>query len=159
MSLRDQFNGPLGLVAGLAILGAAVGLYFTLNADDNPQRLTHAWYFYDLNAKSLISKPTDTPSPTDSGNALRAYVYSCTDCAVAKSHFIAYLEQLTPEATAGMNDPALDHDQRSQKRLAGWQLRTVESTEWLPATSPQGRELMDSAWKRCGKEPKPCDPD
>ncbi len=159
MSLRDQLNGPMGYVAALAILGASVGLYFVLNADDGGQRLTHAWYFYDLSSKNLVSKPTDTPSPADAGNSLRAYVFSCSDCADEKSRFIAYLEQLSPEATAALSDPALDYDQRSQKRIAGWQLRTVDSTEWIAATSPQGQELMNSAWKRCGKEPKPCDPE
>lgn len=118
-------------------------------------------YFYDLSSGELFVGPLDlietgivAPS---GGEGVRAYVYSCSDCADPGSRFIGHLHRFTAERkTSEPYNPAAERPSLSSD---GWVtiVQDGQISSWIPAASAAGAAIERRPWSVC-REPITCDP-
>ena len=126
-------------------------------------------YFYNEKTKALFgaSDKLLPPIDTDSGPAtgVKAYVFTCGDPKDQKTHFIAYLEKLTPEGREAVGQ-ATKSDKSSlalgfalDQHKADILVRRPNEEKWYPKYSPQGLALMKAGKESDGcAHPVPCLP-
>lgn len=167
MEALNRWPKTSAALAILAIVGAAflvVRHYATLD-----KRPKGDLWFYDLKSGELFAESdlSVPPIDTDSGPGMgvRAWVFSCKDCAAPKQRFIAYLEILNPAAKKAVEQDVIDGkattgigvliDKHPQSVL----VRAVEGGDWYMQPSPQGLAIMEAGRKKGGcKRPLVCLP-
>lgn len=144
--MRKMIQNPkIGAVVICAAILLAVVI--TLSSGEDPQMVTEAW-FYDLEKKELFKANAKSRPPiaAPSGQMIdgqpagvQAWVYGCGGC---DKPFIAFLDTF--------------------KQIEGQEVHMVrlpDADQWFNEESPEGREIMGSALKKCGKvRPHPCRP-
>lgn len=193
---RNRLAAGAGSVVMLLASGAIVGWFMTER--NTPPRKPMVW-FYDTGTDKLfaadadalppIAAPSDAPPPDAPENwkpageprGVRAAVYSCGDCADAKSRFVHYIEKYTPEARAarvvgdgksgeGRNMPAaekelrgIDPDNPADGLLIAFADPATPSSKWSwrPKSELDADAIDDEARQHCneGETLQPCSPD
>lgn len=116
---NPKVGGP---VIGVVLLLAAFLTYRALTAkgpDPGGRPAVTEKFYYDTAAKKVILHPIDQPVPT---GAVRAYVYSCGDCADESQRITSFLEKVEDETVM---------------------VRAFDSEEWVARDSEVGTEVRD----------------
>jgi len=167
MSMRDFLNNNSALVTILAVVLLIVALGFIvmqLGGGSNRVR-TIPVYYYDLDTGEIFERQSDVNPPVETAGGemrgVRAFMFACNDCSDESDRFIGYLEMFTPEAKELLDMPTgqrpddVPYDFYENGRL----VRLPDGTQWYPANSPQGFEIMNQVRDACpGGDPKPCYP-
>lgn len=161
MGLMDTLRKPAvgGPVAGLVLVIAIV--LGVMNSGDDPMPTRAGDYYFDIEtSKVFVADASQLPpiaAPSGAGNGMKAYVFSCSDCGDASSHFVAYIEKYSEEAKAVMGDrEKLDIVDK------GHQLRAGDGGEWVLASSEEGQKLISSPPATCkakGGKTQICQPE
>jgi hypothetical protein len=121
-------------------------------------------YYYDLNTGQLFSgpinaiPPIETPSgktPAGENAGVKAYVFSCGDCADASQRYIGWMEKADAMAKKMIENPDAGPNLNNIDQLIGTlEKGTVQISEdgktWVSFTSQEGVALMQKAQARCG---------
>jgi len=152
--------------------------------------VTRPLWFYDLGSKQLfiasskLVPPIDAPSgPLSDGSpaGVRAYVFTCGDCADPDKRFIGWLERNTTQnenqidprtsprtspRTAQSTANSSPDDIPRPIRTRGYsrssrQIRSINDDTWVAANSSQGFKIRRAVHTRCtsGSPVKQCYPD
>lgn len=134
---KRRIAAIVGSIVILLVSGVLFGRFAAEQSKPARAPTAHVWY-YDLGADKLFEAEADElppiAAPSDLGadgkasdsdsRGVRAAVYSCGDCADAKTRFIFYIEKYTPEARAalignGGHRDVISEMPASEKRLRG----------------------------------------
>lgn len=150
--VRESINDNPRMVLGVTVLSLLVltGVV-ALVLRPAPRRrydLGRKAWFYDLNTGELFvssskkAGPIEAPSgplPNGEHAGLRAHVYSYVLDPNESELFVGFLEQ--PDPSAGASRRAADmSDFRKWAEMAT--IRRLDDSDWVPATSPGGREIL-----------------
>lgn len=175
-NLRSWLNNRRPLVAGvcavLAVLAVVliVSGFFGSGGGDSRRKPIVKVYYYNLNDGKLFEADRESISPmaapgqgaSDEPAGVRAYVYSCTNCADASTHFVGWLERYTPEARQTLL--AIMNKAPTPQQIAaveqGHQIRAEADGEWIRANHPDAAMIKRTVDERCqGKgRPRACTP-
>ncbi len=162
MSLRDLLQKPAvgGGTAVALIVGAVVYTVFFSGPDYTGPKVETAYHYFDLKSNQLIEGPMDKFAPITApsgGEGVRAYVYSCGDCADPASRFIAYFFKNSPAAKKLLEDSA---DMTGGENYKAWYdgqlVRKPDGEEWVNIHSPEGVAIAGAAKARCGDKAVEC---
>ena len=147
-------------------------LYKTLRSPPIP--VTYA-YYYDLGTSSIFvdtadkvppfASPSGKAGPKGEPLAVRAFVFSCSNCDDESKRFVAYLQQYTPEGQKRVlelvaNDTSIDsNDMQADARNSGFVIRATDGELWYPPDSTEGDGIIREARAKCDRGfPSPCFP-
>jgi hypothetical protein len=173
----------IGLSLAAMLTGVTV-IHFHLSASDEEvdDNRTPVWvekprevYFYDIDteavfAHSLANPPpihTPTQQPTDQPHGLRAYIYSCGECA-PQNWYIGHLETFDPVAREAWarrmrarRRPDMPEAAVAPNADFGRYIVNPEDKGTLHvADSPEAKEVLARDVRPCadGSAPHPCEP-
>ena len=115
-------------------------------------------FWYDLKTGKLFGGPntTDPVQAPSGGEAVRAHVFACNDCADANDRFIGYLEKFTDEARQVLVEQKGAPMARAMA-MEYVKVRRADDTEWVNGGDPEGIEIMTEYLSKCGgKQPPRC---
>lgn len=164
MKMRNWLNNNSAVVTILAvvvlILSLATIILSTRQGSFTPQDVPY--YFYDLDAKELfVGKSSQTPpidTPAGGKRGVKAYVYSCGDCADESTRFVGYLEMYTPEAKEmqekmNRNDGSINYDDPNNDPMMvvdrGRRIADVKGEKWFSYDSVDGVKIIEYPSTRC----------
>jgi hypothetical protein len=162
MSLRDLLQKPAvgGGAAAALIVGAVVYTVFFSGPDYTGPKVETAYHYYDLKSKQFFEGPMDKFSPIaapSGGEGVRAYVFSCSDCADTASRFTAYLFKNSEAAKKLLEDSA---DMTGGANYKAWYdgqlVSKPEGGEWVNIHSPEGVAIAGTAKAKCGEKAVEC---
>jgi hypothetical protein len=154
------------VVAAVAVIALIVAGYFIfsrMGGGGGGSVFIGDKYFLDMTSGELItSDSSKSPIQTsDSHEAVRAHVFSCTSCDDQASRFIGYLRSFTPAALAAMDMPAEQREPfiiESGTLISGHSPDAGWKPAWVPAESAQGMSLQEVARAKCGDSYAECMP-
>ena len=155
------------LVSILALVGA-VGYLFYFQFSKNRRPEGDLW-FYNLETGQLFPESDLSVPPIDTesgpGTGVRAYVYSCGDCANPDQRYVAYLETMVPQAKKAVEGYLKEFGTQTgigmaiDKFEAGILVRAPEGIQWVPQMSPEGQRIIEKGRLGGGcTYPRPCLP-
>lgn len=122
-------------------------------------RPPQAYYLNLQNGELFAAVPALPPIiAADGGQAVRAYVFSCTGCDDPQARRTLYLEMYTEDAKAQFT--ASERDQNSAVIVQGHLVSAYvpgADPQWVPASSPQGVAIARAPWQQCAN-PVECKP-
>ena len=168
-------------ISAAALFGASCFLYAQIASQAaSPSLLSPPAnvYFYDIEKGELFvhldSDPPPIMAPSQSAGTprgLRAYVFTCGDCASEQTLLVGYLETFDPKSDAAAqyktfreilatHGPNVDAAAAESKAEGGRLVATREGKEWFTRDSPEGQDIVSLATKACanGDSPRPCQP-
>lgn len=171
MSFRTtlQKNAPFVILAALAllVLSATVIWRNRPGSGTQQQALRHQWFF-DVGTGKLYIVDIDTAPPQvpesratladGSPGGVKAYVFSCGDCADPATHFVGYVATL-PESErvkpAELRNPSAE----TIARVLVTNTAAV-GLEWVPRNSEKAERIRMDLQGRCkeGQSLKECPP-
>lgn len=178
MSFLEK-NRTISVVIAIAALAvAALVVLFTLRSSGGPTEPMA--YYFDLDSKELFAAPASLTSPIKSKagdkpeGAVRAYVYSCSDCGDKPSRFTGYLEKYDADAKKAIEEqtamfakrgpsrpaPAVVVNELKTKTENGHFIASESSPDkWVVYSSDKGTTIMNDIKVKCGdKDPIACFP-
>jgi len=116
-----------------------------------------------LPLQTQASPPIETTSGP--GTGVRAWVFSCGDCANPDERFIGYLEKMHPNTKKFMDEEiaktgaSMGIGQLIDKYSSGILVRSPNKKNWVPRISPAGQAIIGNSLKTgdCSN-PIPCLP-
>jgi len=152
--MSDNSRKQIGLVA-VSLIFLAAAAAFTLRPDAG-KLAPRGNYYYDLGAKEIYVYRAGV-TPPSGGEGVPAAVFACTSCDDPTDRFVAYLTRESDEYKKLLQSGEPPTPQQMEN---GRLIRTVDSAEWLPASSQAAIALMRSAPNRCenGKSAIVCSP-
>ena len=179
MGLREFLNrnSVLATVLAALVLALSLGFLFYHQRGSKTAPLADV-YFYDLastsanRADGLFTAKEDSPLPLDlplgapdaQPTGVRAWVFSCGDCADRSSLFIGYLETWTKEyREARLQIPELLKKRQpipvAVRTHQGRLVSSADEIKWYGFNTGEGQRIMGEVIKHCGETPPtPCDP-
>lgn len=156
--------------AALALAAFSGGLNAarkTLAAAPRPTIQPVNLFYYDLNTGVVFGAPAalpPIPSPSDSSNPIypmgvRAYFYSCGDCADAAQRTFAFIETYDKVRLTGATpQDAASLAGRADIERARMVAKPMQSPTWLSAGSAEAATLLKESRPKCneGKQPRLC---
>lgn len=153
--MRSMLKGPAVVIIAVIVLLAS---WWLILGRSTRSGSAGSSFFYDLQSNTLFtSDATELPpivSPTG-GEAVRAIVMSCGDCADKSTRFIAYLEKYDDAyKQAVKRGDTIEPQVVNRSRL----VRAESAGEWAPGM-PAVNAMREVAAARCGSaKPSPCMP-
>lgn len=175
------------IIAGVAVVLVGVALWVvTSTMFGGPQGPQYGeTYYLDMSSGELfpaseisvppIAAPSDKDRQGGELHGVRAYVFSCSDCADADSRFVAFVERYSPEIKAALTEytaeqlaemPPNAREQLniSQRQIESGKLVAVpeegvnwQDWNWVPSISAEANEIRTGVSDRCGSDrPQPC---
>ena len=152
----------------LLLIVLAVALLFIRKTPTSGRPEGQLWFYNEITgqlfaASDLSIPPIETTSGP--GTGVRAWVFSCGDCAKPDERFIGYLEKMHPNTKKIMDEeitksgasmgigPLID------KYSSGILVRSPNKKNWVPRISPAGQAIIGNSLKTgdCSN-PIPCLP-
>lgn len=163
-------NAWVIIAAALALAAFTGGLNAarkTLAAAPRPTVQPVNLFYYDLNTGVVFGAPAaipPIPAPSDSSSPLfpmgvRAYFYSCGDCADAAQRTFAFIETYDKtRLPGGTPQDAAQMAARVDLDLARMIALPSKTPAWYPAGSPDGAAIFKDSRPKCGdgKTPRLC---
>lgn len=156
MSIRDQLRKPAvggSLAGGVLVFAVVYAVFFSEPEYTGPKKEVNHHY-WDLQEKKLFPGPTDQYPPIKApsgGEGVRAYVYSCSDCADKESHVVGYLFKNSDEAKALLVAEAdMTGGENYQTWYDGQLVRPVDDGDWVNIHSDEGKAIVKEAKGKCG---------
>lgn len=154
-------------LATAAFTGGLNAARKTLAAAPRPTVQPVNLFFYDLNTGVVFGAPAalpPIPSPSDSSNPInpmgvRAYFYSCGDCADAAQRTFAFIETYDKTLLAGATpQDAATLAGRADLERARLIAKPAQSPAWLASGSTEASTLLKESRPKCGegKQPRLC---
>lgn len=153
LGIRDWINdNPLRVgitvVVSVVVLALVYGLASRPGSRQEFKEGKRAW-FYDQNSKELFvdsrkrAGPIAAPSgplPNGEPAGVRARVYSYVLNPDESELFVGFLERPDPNAGSQAADDMSDFPEWAHGKL----IRRVDDDQWISATSPEGRDIVQS---------------
>ena len=150
----------------LVVLAVVLFLVARKPASGRPEG--QLWFYNEITgqlfaASDLSIPPIETTSGP--GTGVRAWVFSCGDCANPDERFIGYLEKMHPNTKKFMDEEiaktgaSMGIGQLIDKYSSGILVRSPNKKNWVPRISPAGQAIIGNSLKTgdCSK-PMPCLP-
>jgi hypothetical protein len=172
MGIRETMNRyPQATAVVAAVIAVlAIGM-LTLRGRGDTEQYQYSYYMMPQSGQVMVDVAGQIP-PLANG-AVRAVVFSCSDCSDKSTHQIGWLVTYTDKAkaamgqmqnTAGSEDPAQAPMTRDavmaveQGRLIALPTDGTAAPRWYPAVSAEGMAVMRAARSKCGDSPQMCSP-
>lgn len=167
MGLRETIQEKQAVVAIVAVVLIAVGVFLMRGSERGKTSGIRYIYFYDLGSNELYATGLQTrpPAPAPSGSqGVKAYVYSCGKCTPSQQ-FIGYLESYS-ERDRQMLERGGDMPSDQAANLAAAIVPQVAAEpdkgaepQWVPASTAEGRKITEAPSTRCDGIPaRVCNP-
>jgi hypothetical protein len=173
MSLRELINRnpQVAAVVAAVIVVAAVGLVVTRGRGVDADQHKYDYYMMP-DTGALIVDVSRQVAPLDNG-AVRAVVFSCSDCSDKSTHVVAWVERYTDQAkealatmqsVAASTDPTKAPPMRNEAiavergRLIALPPSGAGGVQWVNANAPAGIEVMRAARRNCEDTMELCSP-
>lgn len=119
-------------------------------------------YFYDLSTHELFAEENTHFSPfaaPSGGQAVRALVFSCGDCAVEADRHIGHLQRFTDDALSQLHDAGgnvtseLLVEMSDTGLLVALPPESNGEPQWIAIDQPQAVDIMERHLTACGETP------
>ena len=150
----------------LVVLAVVLFLVARKPASGRPEG--QLWFYNEITGQLFASSDSSIPpieTTSGPGTGVRAWVFSCGDCANPDERFIGYLEKMHPNTKKIMDEEiaktgaSMGIGQLIDKYSSGILVRSPNKKNWVPRISPAGQAIIGNSLKTgdCSN-PIPCLP-
>ena len=150
----------------LVVLAVVLFLVARKPASGRPEG--QLWFYNEITGQLFAASDLSIPpikTTSGPGTGVRAWVFSCGDCANPDERFIGYLEKMHPNTKKIMDEEiaktsvSMGIGKLIDKYSSGILVRSPNKKNWVPRNSPAGQAIIGNSLKTgdCSN-PTPCLP-